>query len=430
MDQQTLQTFLALMQTQSWARKDIVAYQHQLLEKLCRHARAHVPFYRDSGRLDSLFRKADRFDMAGWKDVPVLTRMEAWRHRDSLHAQDVPSFMKPLVQGSTTGSTGTPLPFYRTALSRVMSEAQLARALAWRKLGVLNPIVFSKAVSGDHAGSEAPLGSGDQIRLTEGEVNFVDMLAPAADQVAQIRPIGPRLIVTYPNVALTWIEAGYDFDGVHALVLTGECCTAEMRERIEAAYAGPILDLYSTSETGPIAVEDADGRALSICEENIFMDEPASKAGRNRTAPVIVTPYYSFGTPLIRYAPGDYAEFGQGPARDAPALRRLERIVGRQRNLFRRRDGSGFWPNLSGAKLMTIARHTHRQLIQEDFGRFVMRIVFDTPPSPDQIAQIKAHVAEVTGGNDIVVEPVDSIPDDRLRGKAYENFVCRIPADA
>ena len=432
MDAQTRQTFITLIQTEGWDRATILAYQMQLLERLCRHAREHVPFYRN--RLKPLFGKDDAFDLFSWKSVPVLTREEAWRNRDALRADCVPPVMEPLILGSTTGSTGTPLPFYRSALSRTMAEAQLARALSWRKLGVLNPIAISKAVTGDAAGQEYQ--PGQFIPITDGPVTYVDFFLPAAGQAAHLRQIKPRLIITYPNVALGWIDAGYDFNGVHALVLTGEACTPEARARMEAAFDGHVVEMYSASEAGPIALEGPTVRGgepiLTVCEENVFLESPASGFSAERPQPVIVTPFYSYGTPLIRYAPGDYALFARGPAAETPGLRRIDRIVGRARNLFRRKDGTSFWPNLSGAKMMAIAAHTHRQLVQEDYDRFVMRVVFDAPPSPEQLAQIRDHVAEVVGflekggGGDIVIEPVTAIDDGRTQGKAYENFICRI----
>ncbi len=429
MDQQTRQTFVTLIQTQLWPRDSILAYQMQLLERLCRHARAHVPFYRDSGRLAPLFGKDDDFDYYSWKGVPVLTRDEAWRNRDALRAETVPPVMEPLVLGSTTGSTGTPLPFYRTALSRTMAEAQLARALAWRQLGVLNPIAISKAVSGDAAGHEYQ--AGQFIPLTDGAVTYVDFFLPPKGQAAHLRQIAPRLIMTYPSVALSWIEAGYDFAGVHAVVLTGEACTSETRARIVAVFPGHVVELYSASEAGPIAVEGPTSRdgepVLNVCEENVFLEIPAMGFSQQRPQPIVITPFYSYGTPLIRYAPGDYAIFARAPAKETPGLRRVDRIVGRARNLFRRRDGTSFWPSLSSAKMMAIAPHTHRQLIQEDYDRFVMRMVFDAPPSPGQLAQIRDHVADVTGGGDILIEPMAAIDDGRTQGKAYENFICRIP---
>ncbi len=421
MDQQTRQTFITLMQTQLWDRAAIAAYQAQLLERLCRHARDHVPFYRD--RLKPLFGKDDVFDINSWKSVPVLTREEAWQNREALQADSVPAVMEPLMAGNTTGSTGTPLPFRRTALSRTMAEAQLARALAWRKLGVLNPIAISKAVTGDAAGREYQ--PGESIPITDGPVTYVDFFLPPAGQAAHLRQIAPRLIITYPHVALSWIEAGYAFGGVHAVVLTGEACTPETRARIAAVFPGHIVELYSASEAGPIAVEGPDS-LFNVCEENVFLESPASGFSQQRPQPVIITPFYGYGTPLIRYAPGDYAIFARAPDKATPALRRLDRIVGRVRNMFRRRDGTAFWPNLSGVKMMAIAPHTHRQLIQEDYDRFVMRAVFDTPPAPEQVEAIRRHVAEVVGAGDIAVEAVDRIDDGRGTGKAYENFICRV----
>lgn len=423
MDQQTRQTLVTLFQTQLWDRRTIVDYQLRLLEQLCRHARDHVPFYRDSGRLKPLFGREDDFDPSAWKSVPVLTRAEAWRNREALTAEVVPEVMKPLVLGSTTGSTGTPLPFYRTAMSRVMAEAQLARALAWRGPGVLNPIVISKAVTGDAAGRESVLEPGETPETGDGPVHYVDFFLPPAEQVAQIQAIGPRFLFTYPNIALSWVEAGFDFAGVHALALTGETCLPETRAKIAARFRGPIVEVYSASEAGPIAIEGGDG-GLNVCEENVFLESPAMDLGRPH--PIVITPFTSYGTPLIRYAPGDFAVFSTLSSAETPGLRRLDRIVGRVRNMFRRRGGEGFWPNLSGAKLMAIAPHTHRQLIQEDYDRFVMRVVFDAPPSAEQLAHVRAHVAEVVGAGDITVEAVDRIEDGRNAGKAYENFVCKI----
>ncbi len=76
--------------------------------------------------------------------------------------------------------------------------------------------------------------------------------------------------------------------------------------------------------------------------------------------------------------------------------------------------------------MMAIAPHTHRQLIQEDYDRFVMHVVFDAPPSPEQVTAMREHVAEVVGAGDITVEAVDRIDDGRTQGKAYENFICRV----
>ena len=44
-----------LRRTQFLPRDRLATYQRAQLEGLVRHARTHVPFYRESGRLDPLF---------------------------------------------------------------------------------------------------------------------------------------------------------------------------------------------------------------------------------------------------------------------------------------------------------------------------------------------------------------------------------------
>jgi phenylacetate-coenzyme A ligase PaaK-like adenylate-forming protein len=60
--QQLTQAFAA---SPDFSRREVERRQTGLLERLVRHAVANVPFYRDSGRLNPLFRADGAFDMAG-----------------------------------------------------------------------------------------------------------------------------------------------------------------------------------------------------------------------------------------------------------------------------------------------------------------------------------------------------------------------------
>ena len=124
----------AFAKSQDFSRQEVVRRQTALLERLVRHADAQVPFYRDSRRLKSLFRADGAFDLAGWKDVPILTRNEAKEHEEALQARFVPTEMGDLETRSTSGSTGTPLKFRQTRLQFIASEVLLNRALRWHGL--------------------------------------------------------------------------------------------------------------------------------------------------------------------------------------------------------------------------------------------------------------------------------------------------------
>ena len=103
--------FDTLMRTQFLQPDRMQVYQRGLLERLVRHARSQVPFYRDQGRLDPLFTPNGEIDWRRWTDIPVLTRAEAQRNEQALYAENVPPECGEVISGYTAGSTGTPLAY-------------------------------------------------------------------------------------------------------------------------------------------------------------------------------------------------------------------------------------------------------------------------------------------------------------------------------
>src|SRR5258708_18299672 len=98
-----------LRKTQFAPREQILEYQRRLLEKLIRHARAHVPFYRDSGRLDPLFRRDDAIDWEHWAEIPPVTRNDLQVSYEQLKSEVVPAEDGRTLAMSTAVSTGQPV---------------------------------------------------------------------------------------------------------------------------------------------------------------------------------------------------------------------------------------------------------------------------------------------------------------------------------
>jgi hypothetical protein len=114
-----------LRKTQFAPPEQILDYQRGLLERLLRHARAHVPFYRDSGRLDPLFRPDDTIEWEKWTEIPPLTRGDLQSSYEQLKSEHIPPEHGRTVSLSTAGSTGEPV--------KVLSQ-ELARRWAWAAL--------------------------------------------------------------------------------------------------------------------------------------------------------------------------------------------------------------------------------------------------------------------------------------------------------
>jgi phenylacetate-CoA ligase len=408
----------AFAKSQDFSRQEVLRRQRTLLERLVRHANANVPFYRDSKRLSPLFRAGGAFDFAGWSDVPLLTRNEAKENEEALQARFVPANMGTLETRMTSGSTGTPLKFRETLVQFVASEVLMNRVLRWHGLWPIRRI----AMSTFKAAPSRPAPG--MLRVPSG-IDFTK-------QVEILREAQTTHVIILPSIAAGWADVAgpNDLPDLTTVVTTGEVLRQEVREKIERRLNVKVINHYSTSELGPIASDGTDGR-LRVNEENVFLEEPPSAIDSKVPARIVVTPFYAFGTPLIRYAPGDYVRFSGARVKLAMGLRRLEDVIGRHRNLLRQPDGSLFLPNqLRTLGLRTILDHREWQLVQTSLTEITLRIVVPHPPSPQQWDALQEYVRDSLPNHDTSVVIVDRIENNISSGKAYEMFLSLIDEHA
>ncbi len=409
--QQLTQAFAT---SQDLSLHEVRRRQTALLERLARHADAHVPFYRDSKRLKSLFRADGAFDLAGWSDVPILTRNDAKEHEEALQARCIPADMGALETHSTSGSTGTPLKFRQTLVQRVASEVLVNRVLRWHGLWPIQRIATSTYTA--VAGAPAP----GMLKVPAG-LAFVE-------QVELLRRNRTTHVIAAPSIAAAWadVAAPQDLPDLTAVMATGEVLRPEIRAKIERKLNVKVVNLYSASELGPIASEGPDGR-LRISEETLFLEGPSTAHDPKAPTRVVVTPFYAFGTPLIRYAPGDYVRFSNANIKSAKGLRRLEDVIGRQRNLLRRPDGSLFIPrNFLARDLEAILDYREWQLVQTSLTDIMLKIVLPHPPSAQQWRALQDHVKNGLPNHNTKVVIVDRIDNNISSGKAYEMYLSLI----
>jgi len=408
----------AFAKSQDFTRTEVLRRQTTLLERLVRHADAHVPFYRDSKRLRSLFRADGAFDLAGWNDVPILTRNEAKEHEEALQARVVPANMGALEIRMTSGSSGTPLKFRETLVQLVASEVLMNRVLRWHGLWPIQRI----AMSTFKAAPSRPAPG--MLRVPSG-IDF-------AKQVEMLREAQTTHVIILPSIAAGWanVAGPDDLPDLTTVVATGEVLRQDVREKIERRLKVKVINLYSTSELGPIASEGPDG-LLRVNEENLFLEGPSAATDSKVPARLVVTPFYAFGTPLIRYAPGDYVRISNARVKQAKGLRRLEDVIGRHRNLLRQPDGSLFLPNqLRTLGLRTILDHREWQLVQTSLTDIMLRIVVPHPPSSQQWGALQEYVKNSLPNHNTSVAIVDRIENNISSGKAYEMFLSLIDEKA
>jgi phenylacetate-coenzyme A ligase PaaK-like adenylate-forming protein len=135
--QEIIRGFLGtLRQTQFAQPEQILQYQRGLLERLIRHARTHVPFYREGRRLDPLFRRDGTIDWERRTEIPPLTRNDLQSSYDRLKSDYIPVEHGRTLPQSTAGSTGEPVKVLAQEMARRWAWAALRlRDFEWHRIG-------------------------------------------------------------------------------------------------------------------------------------------------------------------------------------------------------------------------------------------------------------------------------------------------------
>ena len=425
--------FLAsLRQSERLSPCERAAYETPLLEQLCRHAALETEFNRD--RLAILFERGDvrngRFQPEHWSRVPILRRAEAQANNAGLHARNVPPSMGTVRSMRTSGSSGQHLEFRRSELSDAAGMALFERLLGWHKF---EPSARMCWIRSDPSPEPVEtIGTGWSLAGPGAERFELSKAASSSVALEWLARRKPRYLMAPPSVVdalVDEMERGFQPVQIEAILVTSETPREGLGERVARVFGAKLVDSYGTREIGVIAVDCPDCAGIkhiqseTVQVEIIMPDGTPAKPGE--TGQVVVTPFYNYGTPIIRYDVGDLATLGAGPCACGRTLPTLGAVLGRQNDLFLRRDGTRFYP--SGRKESSrYLSALQLQLVQTDFEAVEVRFVPD-PASTQQrdydgaIAHLRDRVHP-----DIHVTfvEVDDIP--RGPGGKFADLICRV----
>lgn len=413
--------FLATLErTQYLSEADMARYQASLLEALLRHAAREVPFYRD-GRLAPVLRDGGGLDMERWHEVPVLTRQQARAAGTALHAERVPEAAGRAGENSTSGSTGSPFVFPRSAISTLASQCSYERQLAWFGVARQDSVALIHAVDGD---------DDRHTPRTPRLVHQLNTSQTSVDPLAWLAATSAEHLATSPTFARDLARQIRDKSAPPVRLKTvqtfGEVLDAATRASIADAFKATVIDRYGAQEIGIIATECPHGRH-HVQSEMLMLEILApdgSPAPPGTLGEVVVTGFYNYAMPLIRYSLGDYAALSDAPCACGRRLPVLGRIAGRSRDIFRLEDGRGIWPYVPFAELRDFIEAKQFQIIQTGFRQIEVHFV---PEGAGHVAREDA-IAFVRRCLDFEAEvdliAVDDIP--RTSSGKYFDYVSRL----
>lgn len=420
------------------SRAEMLRYQASLLERLCRHARASVPFYSD--RLDVLFDGKDRFSLERWDDVPVLTRRDLMEHSAALRSSDVPKNFGRIIKCSTSGSTGEPVRVVLTGTEMLVSACIMHRFDRWHGFDPRRRLarIVSQPLTGDAASRTWSRDHWARVYRNidlKGPAAGLNGQLPIGDQVVWLEQQQPDYLVANPRVCLALANAyleegrrpGYRLRGIRTFGETGHDL---INARVSEVFGVVPRSNYTSEDAGNIAVECPRSGLYHVADETMRVDiadgngRPAQAGEPGR---VLLTPLYGYAMPRIRYEVGDEACFAtEGCPCDRPYTT-LEPISGRVSNLFRHPDGHLFRPERDLlVRMLGYVDAMALQVAQVDERRVEVR--YKPGPSAQDVADAAGLAREISQsfGYDVNVRlvSIDKVP--ALANGKREDFVCEI----
>jgi phenylacetate-CoA ligase len=357
--------------TFNWSQKEIRELQLYKLKKLLAHAYKHVPFYQQRFE-ENNFNPDKISSLDDLQLIPFLTRQDIQKDPNSLRSTKHQKL--PLFRGSSSGSTGVPVFYYKD--SKADSAGQAAGLIGWSmsgwKLGMKglhiwgNPTTVNnewerfgskakaflfnhrkfpayKLSDGKEFGILAKLLIHENYEFIDGYTNAIYLLSEYIKE--NNTPLNKKL-----KLVLTTAENLQNFQ----------------RKSINE-FLGPVFDAYGCGEINGIANECKECGKYHIIDPHVYV-EFGSIVDELGSRELIITDLDNYAFPLIRYKNGDVGINLNEKKIDCKInYSRMLKVSGRQSDIIKLPVGGTLSvPSFFGSMLLAKVKGIkHYQIIRE-----------------------------------------------------------------
>ena len=341
-----------MQEAENYSEEQLFAFQNKRLQKLVHHCYDHVPYYRNL--FDSLSLSPDdirsRADLA---KLPVLTKQIVREHFDELMADNIAEYK--VLNGSTGGSTGTPLKFKKDVGTWSMAWASSFRAWEW---------------CGYHLGEKMfTLGGNSLVKKTKWftSKDFFDKVimrnlkrsSSEVDDAAmqehyeafmRYKPVAMRGYASSLVIFARYIEKNkLPLHQLKLVLTTGEMLMPDYRDTIERVFNCKVYDAYGAGDSGIAAHECLLQHGLHLSEERCVVeitDKEGNVLPDGQTGYVCATDLGNYAFPFLRYHVGDMAYIQPEKCACGRASRVLGQVMGRAGKLLYNKQGVPLSPTM------------------------------------------------------------------------------------
>ena len=411
-----------LGESQWWEAGEIERHQMRQLEQVAFHAVTTVPFYKD--RLNCLSGiKPGELTFDRWREIPILRRAELQQAGAELYSSALPKSHTPIIDATSSGSTGRPATVKITMVTRIFSDALTLRYHDWAGRDFSGKTCAIEIIQRGKSAEPTGWAPG----YVSGPMMFLPIDTPIDRQFDWLLENAPDYLLTYPtNLAALVrhsLDRGERIASLRQVATMSEVLDPETRDDCQEHWGVPVIESYSAKEAGTIALQCPEHGRLHLQSEALLveiLDESGRPCGPGEIGRVVVSDLHNLAMPLIRYEIGDYAEVGE-PCPCGRGLPTLRRVLGRTRNRVRLPSGEYIWPRFGANRVSRMAPVLQSQLVQVSESEILVNLVVERPLTEDQEAALTGLYQKSLGHPfDLRFVYLDEIP--RSASGKFEDF--------
>jgi phenylacetate-CoA ligase len=355
--------------------KDIIQdYSQHQLKILLRHAIKNSRYYRDCINYDPYLAYDYKEFYSNFHNLPFLTKKQLISHKSEINTY----YSKWSSAKTTGGSTGEPVTIMKNPSALARERAATWRCYEWAGVSIGDKQARFWGVP--HNNQERV-----KAKLTDFVANRRRISAFNLSEEALLSYY--KILINYrPHYLYGYVTVIEEFaryikennlppiPSLKSIITTSEVLSNSARDYIRSVFGVKIFNEYGCGEVGSIAHECEYGN-MHIVADNLYLEID----GNGESGEIVVTDYFNFATPLIRYKVGDFATVDHGECACGRTLPMLKGIHGRAYDMIHTSDGSSLHPEAIMYIFEAIQKKSGSfkqfQAIQEDLDSFVINIV-------------------------------------------------------
>lgn len=379
------------------------------LNKLLTFAIENVPYYR---HLNSLHveRGGRKIDLL---EFPVVNKAMIKDNIESFVAQGVDK--AKLRKVTTSGSTGTPFAVFHDKIKRNRHTADNLFFMHFAGYSMGTPLYYMRVWNKycRHGRLNDFLSNIHPVEIGNLSEEAISMILSDIEKCRGRKSL-LAFASTYEMMCRFFRDKGIEkIDAnVDCIISMSEHLSEDTRKELQRIFNAPVVSRYSNMENGFIAQQPHDKEYYILNNASYKVELLALDAdvpvGLNQLGRIVVTDYYNFAMPLIRYDTGDLGVF-QRKTYNGKDVIVLASVEGRRSDMILKTDGSYASPHVITNSMWPYHTLNQWQFIQIDNKNY--KFVFNGRISEQEQAELEKTLRGYLGSDaEFVYEYVDDIP--------------------